>query len=333
MVKEVGRGKTVSLKHVAIIMAFNDVEIFHGGSRSGIKSGISYFDQFLMLAESIREKWREKNFTYRIVALHSQPFNDAREDILHQMGVDVIRVDTEALPWDCGKQKLKIRPAAYMLNFDCDFRLILDVDMLAIAEPKFDFRKDIQATYGGNKYSQREWKAICNYLDCEMPRFPSLIKIYRGNYGEWSFLEHYLYQTGYVKKRIFPYFNNGAILVRNDLAEKLGTCWLEYRKRYTKYILENKGLDIDQDGQDVIGLAINQITDNWGALPRGCNFMLQEKFYLGRRMINRSNDIASLVHYINLSEGNRYYEMVESRYRKIRAKYYKSPEATNACNQ
>lgn len=301
------------LNKLAIILPFNDLGDFPGGSRIGIKGQISYFDQFLMLVESIIENWKGENFQYRIIALHSLPFSKEKKAILNQIDLEVVKADYDEHP-------LKIRPAAYSMNFDCDFRLILDVDMIALKEPEFDFTKDALATYGGNKYNKRQWREICKVLGCKFPEFLSL-KIKSGRYGEWRFLEHYLYQTGWIKGKAFPFFNNGAILVKNELAPELSSVWLDYRRLYTQYIKETCGANIDLEGQDVIGLAINQVTNNWSTLPKGCNYILQEKFYTGRRLIAATPEEVSLFHYINLNEGNQYYKLVQDYYNMIRLKY------------
>ncbi len=302
------------LKKVAIIMPFNDLGEIHGGSRNGIKGQISYFDQFLMLAESIMDNWPRRNFKYRIIALHSLPFSEEKKTILEQINVEVVKADYDEHP-------VKIRPAAYTMDFDCDFRLILDVDMIALKEPNFDFSKDVLSMYGGNKYNKRQWQDICQFLGCRTPDFFSL-KLKPGHYDGWLFLEHYLYQAGWLRGRVFPYFNNGAVLIKNELAAKVGSVWLDYRRSYTQYIEKTRGADIDLEGQDVIGLAINQVTDNWSTLPKGCNYILQEKFYLGRRLIAANTRDVSLLHYITVNKGNHYYRTVQNYHDKIRSKYY-----------
>jgi hypothetical protein len=305
------------LNKVAIILPFNDIGEIHGGSRSGFKGQISYFDMFLMLVESIKENWQGKYFEYRIIALHSLPFSDEKKAILEQINVDVVKANYDEHP-------LKIRPAAYTMDFDCDFRLILDVDMIALKEPNFDFSKDVLSTYGGNKYNKGQWKDICAYLGCKTPNFVCL-KLKIGHYRRWRFLEHYLYQAGWIKGRVFPYFNNGAVLIKNECAAKVGSVWLDFRRLYTQYIQETQGADISLEGQDVIGLAINQITDNWSILPRGCNYIVQENFYLGRRLIARTElERLSLFHYISVSKGNLFFTIVDSYYSKVRSEYYKN---------
>lgn len=293
-----------SLTKVAVILPFNDLEVFHGGSRHGVKSWIPYFNQFLMLYESIVENWNNKYFEYQIIVLHSIDFSPEKQKILDSLDICVMKVNYDGHP-------LKIRPMAYRVEVECDFRLVMDVDMIALREPKFDFSFDAQAVYGGNKFNKGQWQKICRWLGCNMPSY-RIFRIRKGNYKAWCFKEHYFHQTGKVKKKIFPYFNNGAILIKNSLSTALANTWERYRESYTKYIMSTEGVDIDMEGQDVIGLAINSVTDNWSVLPRGCNYALNEKFYFGRRMIRSGTESVSLYHYINLSEGNLYHHIINN---------------------
>lgn len=302
------------LTKIAVILPFNDLEVFQGGSRQGVKSRISYFEQFLILYESIMENWKKEVFDYQIIVLHSVPFSLEKQKTLDCLDICVMKANYDGHP-------LKIRPMAYMVDVDCDFRLVLDVDMIALKEPEFDFSYDVQAVYGGNKFNKKQWRQICKYLDCVMPSY-RILRIRKGNYRAWCFKEHYLYQTGKQKKKIFPYFNNGAILVKNSLASELANTWVRYRELYTEYIKSTEGVDIDLEGQDVMGLAINTITDNWSTLPRGFNYVLNEKFHFGRRMIASDTELVSLYHYINLSEGSIYYDIVNRYQESVTKKHF-----------
>lgn len=302
-------------KRLAIIVAFNDVSTFHGGSRVGVKSEISYFDQFVMLVRSMRENWLEENFEYYVVAVHSVPFDQRKKAILDSLGVVLVQADYNIY-------KLKVRPAAYLIDLECDFRLILDVDTLAFKMPIFDFSKDVQATYGGNKYNIKQWTEVCNFLGCVLPK-NTCLKRKAGGYRSWGFREHYLHQRGLLSGRIFPYFNNGAVLVKNSVAPTLGDTWNLFRLKYTEFILCNEGIDIDLEGQDVLGLAINNTTDNWGALPTGFNYILQEKFILGRRLlISKHIKNLSLIHYINTPSSCSWGQFILSYYYSTREIYH-----------
>lgn len=299
---------------LAIVIALNDLEQFHGGSRNGLKSEIGYFDQFLMLYQSIISNWQRKYFDYNIYLLHSIPFSDQKTKILNTINVKVEQV---VYP----HHTTKIRPMCYSHPIDCDFRLVLDVDMLALNEPKFNFKLDAQAMYGGNKYNTFQWSQICNFLDCQIPK-QKCLKVQPGSYTSWSFKEHYLFQTGAIKRRKFPYFNNGAILIRNSKSNEFVQVWERYRSLYTKYVLEKFNLDIDLEGQDVVGLAIANITKKWSHFPKGFNLIIQEKFNDGKKLIHVFRGKISLLHYIHITKRHKYYNLVRASYNEVLEKYY-----------
>jgi lipopolysaccharide biosynthesis glycosyltransferase len=302
------------MKKVAIVIAFNDLEVFNGGSRKGLKEKISYFDQFLILYESLKKNWLEQNFKYQIYVLHSIPFSENKKQILNSLDITVIQVEYS-------KHKTKIRPLAYTIDLPCDYRLILDVDMLAIKEPKFDFHSDVQAMYGGNKYNKEQWKNICSYVGCKLPS-GFVARLTKGTYTQFVFREHYYYNAHRIFFRFFPYFNNGAILVKNELSKQLGETWEKFREKYTEYVKSEFQIDIDFEGQDMMGLAITSVTKNWKPFERGFNFILQDSFELGRKLMRKFSNDAVLVHYINIPQESIFYGLIENAYFEVKKKYY-----------
>ena len=307
------------MKKIAIITPFNDLKIFHGGSLSGIKSEISYFDQFLILYESIKRNWKRKYFNYDIYVLHSIDFSNEKKEILSKLDINLIKVNYKY-------HETKIRPMAYSIDIDCDFRLVLDVDMYAMKEPEFDFNYDFQAVYGGNKYNSKQWKEICEFIGCEYPDH-RIKKITKGNYRHWTFKEHYLFQSQKLNKLLFPYFNNGAILIKNSLTREFYFLWEQYRAAYTKYTDLKFNINIDLEGQDVIGLALYNTSRNWNTMPVGVNFVVQEKFKEGRKLINKYANNIFLFHYINCSKDSYFfYNLLLEEYNNIISKYYEEIE-------
>lgn len=301
---------------IAIIITVNDILNFHGGSRSGIKKEISYFDQFLILYYSIKKHWCSEDFRYQIYLVHSIEFTEEKKMIL-----DSIDVHTTLVNYP--KHKTKIRPMAYYLNIDCDYRLVLDVDMLAMGKPKFDFSCDFQAMYGGNKYNMEQWKEICNLLECDFPNYP-ILKNNRGSYNDWSINEMYLYQIGKIHKKVFPYFNNGAIFIKNTLALEFVKKWEDSRELFSKYVKEKFDVDIDLEGQDVIGIVLNDISKNWKPFERGFNFPIQESFDTSKELLEKqSKKGLSLVHYINVTDNIKWSNIIYLKYLKVRRKHYK----------
>lgn len=300
---------------VSIVLPVNDIKVFHGGSRSGLKKKISYFDQFLILYESIKKNWVETSFEYNIYLLHSIEFTAAKKKILKKLDVTVLMVDYP-------KHQTKIRPMAYQIDIFCDYRLVLDVDMIALSKPNFDFECDFQAMYGGNKFNKRQWQEICAFLNCSFPSFP-ILKLEEGTYTSWGINEMYLYQTGQINQKLFPYFNNGAILIKNSLSHKFVDKWEASRELYTKYVKLNFNQDIDLEGQDVIGVVLNNLSLNWKPFDIGINFPLQEHFSSSKKMMKIKNTKnISLVHYINLDKNFRWSNMIFWKYLKVKSKFY-----------
>ena len=289
--------------HVALMFALNDIDYFHGGSRSGIKAEISYLTQFLMLRESIRRSWLGAGFSFDFHILHSIDFDTQKTAMLTQMeDVTLTRAKYRGHP-------LKVRPACYTTPVDCDYKLILDVDMLAIGIPDFDFKKDVQAAYGGNKYNEKQWQEICKHLDCPMPQH-AILQTDDGHYHNWNFQEPRLMHEGKLAQRLFPYFNNGAVLIKNEIAPTVGELWDQYRIAYSDFIQERQGINIDLEGQDVIGLAVNALSENWSCFAPGINLCINDNFEESRRLCPDAAETASLIHYINCTEGSEFYDVI-----------------------
>lgn len=307
------------LKKVAIIITFNDIQKFNGGSRVGLKEKISYFDQFLILYESICDNWKKEKFDYEFYILHSIPFKPNKLKIIKSL--PMVNVQMVSYP----KHKHKIRPMAYYLDVDCDYKLVLDVDMLALKEPDFDFTSDAQGMYGGNKYNSLQWKKICNFLKCHFPE-DLIVKTDLGHYRKFEIKEHFLYHTTPDLPKMFPYFNNGAILIKNTLSQKLAEVWDGYRDTFTEFIFKEFNTNIDLEGQDVIGLAIHKVTKNWTPFERGFNFILQDKFDEGRELVDIYKGNVSLIHYVNVPQNTIYYPIVLNYYNQVKNKYYSTTD-------
>ena len=300
--------------HIAIIITVNDIENFHGGSKEGIKRRISYFDQFLILYQSIKEKWISNHFSYKMYLLHSIEFSNKKREILRSIDVKTILVNYP-------QHTTKIRPMAYYQDIECDFRLVLDVDMLAMGNPTFNFNCDFQAMYGGNKYNEEQWFEICRYLDCNFPNYP-ILKKEKGNYKSWSVEEITLYQKGKINERLFPYFNNGAILIKNAISIDFVKKWEVSRELFTKYVKENFNLEIDMEGQDIVGIVLNNTSSNWMPFEIGFNYPLQESFSNSKSLLDVKNESLSLVHYINIKDNFRCSNIIYKKYLKVQRQYY-----------
>jgi hypothetical protein len=302
---------------IAIIVTVNDIKTFHGGSLSGIKKQISYIDQFLILYETVKKNWTTPNYVFEFYLFHSIPFSEEVKNILKKTDVTVTLVNYE-------KHKTKIRPVAYFYDIECDYRLVLDVDMIAVDNPVFDLNLDFQAMYGGNKYNKEQWEEICEFLNVTMPQYP-IFKKEAGAYNSWSVEEMYLYNTYQLKEKIFPYFNNGAILIKNDISKKFVSNWEEKREKYMHYVKNTQNIEIDFEGQDIVGVVLNDISSNWKPFDVGFNFPLQEKFEKTKHLLKNTKTNASflsLLHYINIDKESKWSNLIFKEYLQVRKKYY-----------
>jgi len=303
--------------NVVIITPFNEIEKFEGGSRSSIKEQISYFDQFLILYSSIIENWKDVDFKFSFLVLHSIPFKKKKQKILNKLD----KLDSKLVTYEL--HPTKIRPLAYLIDIDCDYRLVLDVDMYALKKPTFNFNVDAQAMYGGNKYNNEQWEKICAFIGADKPKQKNLKKD-KGGVTFWKIDNHVDYHLKGFETPIFPYFNNGAILIKNCFSKNLGKTWEEYKKKYINYInLNEKVKHQVSAGQNMIGLAIDNVVNSWLPFSPGFNFILQDKFTEGRKLIEEfSIDNVELFHYINVPKNSIYEKIILEKYKLIRKKYY-----------
>lgn len=213
---------------------------------------LSSIDQTAILVNSINQNW---NFHNEIFFMHSYPLLDKDRARLERLGVKILHRKSNSKHPGLAFAN---RGASYLEPMACTHRLILDSDMIALREPVFDFKLDVAATPGKSLFTLEQWKRIFAHCDLTIPT----------NSVRKETMNNNSYTQYYSKNRVrfFPYFNHGAVLIKNELAHEVGTRFIEYRD-----ILYN--VYAHYHGQIAIGLAINETTKNWGPLPRGFNFL------------------------------------------------------------
>ena len=195
--------------------------------------------------------------------------------------------------------------------------------MYALSPPNFNFKIDAQAMYGSNKYTKNQWEQICNFIEAKLPKY-KVLRENVGNINDWSGSEHFLYHLGEINEKIFPYFNNGAILIRNSFSKELKVTLENYTFRYIEYLKKHEGINHQVSvGQDMIGIAIDNCVKEWQPFEPGFNFIVQNSFEKSRLMLD-SFDIKNvkLFHYINVPKGSIYEKIVLNKYKEVRKKYY-----------
>jgi len=300
------------LPHIAIIYTFNDIEGFPGGQRGGVKSFIDYFEQFLISYESISENWKGETFTYEFHIVHSKPFSDKKAKLLKDIGVTSHFVKNIFEP-------TLLRSNAFLLELECDFRLVLDNDTIGISEPDFDFSMDIQGGFGGCKWTRKQWEGICDWLNIPCPNGEPIIKE-NGGFDKWNSNEYLHYIKTGDSSNLFPYWNAGVIFVRNTISNQYGTALVASSVKYFR----NPEYKVNfLTIQDVLGVTANYVTKKWSTLPIGTNMLC---LYNQPKVVEFNQNYkgkVSLVHYIMLYKHQKFGPMVVNYHNQIKEKYLK----------
>jgi len=303
---------------ISIIYNFNDTPPIKGTTTGGIKSEISFFDQFLISYYSITENWINDKFTFDFYVIHSIPFSQDKLKILNELGISLRQVETPLGP-------SSLRYHSLLEDIECDYKLLLDNDTVGLEVPNFDFTKDALIGYGGSKYNQQEWEKICKYVGLELPPQPPLKTEEGAHYEGWRIDEYVNYYNSYPDYNLFPYMNAGALLIKNSLSKPLGKLLKESSIKYHDYILKRDKYNIGYVSQDVYGLCINQLTKNWAPFEPGFNFLLSALPVVKSLVNTYPLNKISLFHYIHTSSdiNLRFVPIIQKYNQKIIDKHYK----------
>lgn len=296
--------------HIAIIYNFNDnIENFKGGSKSGIKSKISYFEQFLISFESIKSNWNTEKFTYEFYIIHTDDFSKENETILNSINVKTIKVKNPL--GDTG-----LRCMTFKVKIDCDYRLVLDNDTIGLETPNFDFSKDILVSYGGGVYSHEIYKKFCDYINLKEPiQRPIENMVQRFGSAEY---ESYYNSNG--KTKLFPALNAGALLIRNSLCNVFSEKLMYATRKIPRFARIHGGRP-QIVIQPIYGLVVNDITSNWTHFEKGFNLLLSN-FKSIKKIYERYKGPIYLAHYINYSEDSDPLNLnIKRRHNKVIKKY------------
>jgi len=280
--------------NIAIVFAFNDdIHNFIGGSRNGFKEEISYFDQFLMAEWSISKNWKAADFDFSIHVVHERPFSEENQRRLDELGVKthkVIKIYPES----------GLRHLAFNIDVECDYILALDNDVVAMNPPQFDYTQDALISYGGSRYNYKTWKDICAHINMRMPTNAPL------NTAEGFSINAFEYERYYNSrsaKILFPAVNAGALMIKKSLARQFSHTLAAALAKYRLYSLDKMNRDPYYMVQNIYGVALNEVTQNWAPFERGFNILLSDGQPSIKAVYEKhgSNDKVSLIHYINYS--------------------------------
>lgn len=261
------------------------------------KYPLTSVNQFIILYFSIKKNWSNMNIN-KIYFIHSLPLNAIDKRILSKLDIIILYKPT------LSKHKALLhssREHSYLIPSDADYKLILDTDMIAIKEPNLDFSHDVMATYEPNQWDYKVWQELCNACKCKLPNY----NIRKETKQSSIYTQYYANPN---TPKAFPYFNNGAVLIKSSISNEIG-------KKYVYYTDEIRKKTAHYAAQMAIGLAINEVTDNWGILPRGFNYLATLEQYTKFNI----NDI-TLFHYLGKSGGinlHRYDSYFREAFKKI----------------
>lgn len=229
------------------------------------KNGLDIVSQFMALYKSIKKNWT--NFDYRISLLKNKEcdFSQRDKDKLSECDIDIYDVDSDHpdikhyCDGACFRTELKYKGT---------HRLSLDCDMIALDNPNFNLDVDWQAMFGGSRICDEYSNYINKY--CEYGLSFDKYKNCEGN-----LFKNY-YDDTYHYKEIFPHFNAGAYLIREDLCKKFS----ELLSKGVPLSTTNKWGDIDISDhqkhmsiQYVKSFALLKLSENWEPFEKGFNFL------------------------------------------------------------
>lgn len=299
--------------HIAIIYNFNDItDTFGGGSKMGVKQDITYFEQFLLSYDSIKENWSTEKFTYDFHVIHTQPFESKNKKVLDSLtDVSVVKVEE---PFD----GTGLRCLAFDIDIDCDYRLVLDNDTIALKTPNFDFTKDALVSYGGSVYNENRYKLFCEHLGIKVPKEKPFCDV---GYLEWNTAEYEVYYKKNPKSRLFPALNAGALLLKNELCNEFAQKLLDGVPKIPGFAKKYGGRSV-KVLQPIYGLILNDVTDNWKPFEKGFNYIVTHKKGI-QDVIKEYKGNIYLLHYINYSsDGDILNLNFSEKLNNVKSKYY-----------
>ena len=80
--------------------------------------------------------------------------------------------------------------------------------------------------YGHRNLNYNYYTKICNQLNIKIPKEIDQTKEYK-NDKKWTVKNTFKYNNSNydINNKLFPYFNNGAIIIKNEISNKVGRLW------------------------------------------------------------------------------------------------------------
>lgn len=223
--------------------------------------------QLLILFESIKKNW--KDFEYDFYCFHNKNIKWSNEDLdkvaryddLNLIGVD--EYDHVMVPW-----QNRITCFTYPLKRYGSHRLVLDCDMIALKNPKFNLEMDWQAMFGGTLIHERYINFMLQKYDFKLDHILK-DKLYK--HGDVLFKQYCKDKTSW--KLLYPYFNAGAVLIKEELTHKLVSFW---KPTYELVTEEKLPINIRHISiQYTLCFSLLSISTKWEPFEPGFNYLLK----------------------------------------------------------
>ena len=222
-----------------------------------IQKKINIIDQFIILYNSIKKNW--KILDYNINLFYNKNFPYSKEDFykLNKFDIDIygIEPDDSKLPYMC-----RCNALTYPLKNTGSHKLLLDCDMIALNEPKFDLTCDWQAMFANSVIDKKYYEYINKKYNYNLDLSKKIV-------GE--LFVKYMNKEKY--ENFFPHFNGGAFLIKSNLCELFKKYTIEsYKISYDNsvpYNIRHIGV------QYGASFALYKMSKNWKPFERGFNYL------------------------------------------------------------
>jgi len=298
----------IYLAIVIIASIFENNNSSSSGTSIMVKK-ISIVDQLIVLINSIKKNFIiTEDFNYKIFLFSTNKYTTYNQYLFEEIyNCKIIYVEPDLkdpnIMFFCWS---KLFTTNLGLNFS--HRLKLDTDMFFCKNPLeiLNFNYDIMMTYMPK-------------LDMSIQYFNELIKLYNfkeniiTDLHEIYFNKDLLinqYENNINHIKLFPYFNGGFVLIKEHLSNKFGERSLEIYKNAPNNLLKKRcrGMIL----QDMLGLIMLELTDNWNSTPIGINYY--GKWNNIFKTIKIDNSKIYLIHYLGSTNLNDYKEFLNDSY-------------------
>tara|TARA_Y100000814_G_scaffold270444_1_gene226547 strand:+ start:116 stop:1012 length:897 start_codon:yes stop_codon:yes gene_type:complete len=269
-------------------------------NKSQLQSTYRKFDvvsQFVCLYNSIKKNWNNCDYKINVICNKNLKWSESDIKRIENLDISIIYVDKpdiKSLLW-----QTRLPCFSHPLKYKGTHRLVIDCDTIALNNPEFDLSCDWQAMYASycstKQMPNEHRKYICDYLNYDF----DLKKKYK--YLDSSFKTYNTNSSVY--EDIYPYFNAGAILIKEELCKKYAELIKPGFDLYEKQKWGN--LTITQGIkhiflQYVFSYALIHLSKNWKPFNPGINFMPKD---ININQFGIQN--IQLLHYAGCSENSR----------------------------